>query len=161
MNLIDFTHKDDRSVRDCELFCRIVFGEHDVAHKTIPVPFRPVELPSKLKFGYYFSGKLFPTFRYTELMMILHTKDTMVRSSPANVRAVQETINALRSQGHECVEFVPSLSMFTLFGILRLAHDVGRVGRDAMSAFVALTTADGYKRMLSTLESDPAVRVTL
>ncbi|KAI9566910.1 amidase signature domain-containing protein [Boletus coccyginus] len=107
-----------RSVKDCELFCRTVFGELDGAHQTVPVPFRPVELPSKLKFGYYFT-------------------DGMVQSSPANVRAVQETIDALRSQGHECVEFVPSLS------------------EDAMATFVALTSADGYKRMLATIESDP------
>ncbi|KAF8556541.1 amidase signature enzyme [Imleria badia] len=107
-----------RSVRDCELFCRIVFGQQDGAHQTVPVPFRPVELRGKLKFGYY-------------------VEDSMIRSSPANVRAVQETIKALRSQGHECVEFLPSLS------------------KEAMSTFVALTTADGYKRMLSTIESDP------
>lgn len=43
----------------------------------------------------------------------------MLQSSPANVRAVQETINALKSQGHECVEFSPSLSMFESFRILR------------------------------------------
>ncbi|KAG8212908.1 amidase signature domain-containing protein [Butyriboletus roseoflavus] len=107
-----------RSVRDCELFCRTVFGDQDGAHQIVPVPFRPVELPSKLKFGYYFS-------------------DTMLQSSPANVRAVQETINALRSRGHECVEFLPSLSS------------------EAMTTFVGLTTADGYRRMLSTVESDP------
>lgn len=29
-----------------------------------------------------------------------------------------------------------------------------------MSTFVGLTTADGYRRMLSTVESDPKVRVT-
>ncbi|KAF8120361.1 amidase signature domain-containing protein [Boletus edulis] len=107
-----------RSVRDCELFCRTVFGEQDHAHQTVPLPFRPVELPGKLKFGYYVS-------------------DTMVHISPANVRAVQETIDALRSQGHECVEFSPSLS------------------KEAMSTFVALATADGYKRMLSTIKPDP------
>ncbi|KAN0092624.1 Amidase signature domain containing protein [Tylopilus felleus] len=107
-----------RSVKDCELFCRVVFGQQDGAHQTVPLPFRPVELPKKLKFGYYSS-------------------DGLVQFSPANVRAVQETINALRLQGHECVEFSPSLS------------------KEAMSTFVALTTSDGYKRMLSTIESDP------
>lgn len=49
-------HSDCRSVRDCELFCRLVFGEQDSAHQIVPIPFRPVELSSKLKFGYYFSG---------------------------------------------------------------------------------------------------------
>lgn len=80
----------------------------------------------------------------------------MVQSSPANVRAVQETIDALRSQGHECVEFVPSLSMLNAL-VFGLAHDLGRVGEDAMATFVALTSADGYKRMLATIESDPTV----
>ncbi|KAF8135201.1 amidase signature domain-containing protein [Boletus edulis] len=60
-----------RSVRDCELFCRTVFGEQDHAHQTVT------------------QWYIFP---------------------PRNVRAVQETIDALRSQGHECVEFSPSLS---------------------------------------------------
>ncbi|KAH0833464.1 amidase signature domain-containing protein [Lanmaoa asiatica] len=123
-----FAHQDDRSVRDCELFCRTVFGEQDGAHQNVPIPFRPVDLPSKLKFGYYFSGKSFSTY-------------AMLQSSPVNVRAVQETIDALRSRGHECVEFFPSLS------------------KEAMNAFVGLTTADGYRRMLSTIESDPKVRV--
>ena len=91
-------------------------------------------------------------------MLILHTKDTMIRSSPANVRAVQQTIKALRSQGHECAEFQPSLSMSKSFDACRLAHDLGRAGKEAMSTFVGLTTADGYKRMLSTIESDPKVR---
>ncbi|KAG9316056.1 amidase signature domain-containing protein [Chiua virens] len=107
-----------RSVKDCELFCRIVFGEQDSAHKIAPIPFRPIELANKLKFGYYFS-------------------DGMLQSSPANVRAVQETINVLRSQGHECIEFSPTLS------------------KEAMNTFVGLITADGYQRMLSTVESDP------
>ncbi|KIJ62913.1 hypothetical protein HYDPIDRAFT_182577 [Hydnomerulius pinastri MD-312] len=107
-----------RSVKDCELFCRTIFGEQDPSHQNIPIPYRPAELPSKLKFGYYFS-------------------DQMVRSSPANVRAIQKTVDALRLQGHECIEFLPSLS------------------KEAMNTFVGLATADGYKKMLSTLESDP------
>ncbi|KAG6372254.1 amidase signature domain-containing protein [Boletus reticuloceps] len=124
LGLIHNAYQNDRSVRDCELFCRTVFGELDYANQTVPVPFRPVELPGKLKFGYYVSGKLPPAY-------------AMIHISPANVRAVQETIDALKSQGHECVEFSPSLS------------------KEAMSTFVALATADGYKRMLSTIESDP------
>lgn len=56
-NLIGFAQQDDRSVKDCELFCRVVFGQQDGAHQTVPLPFRPVELPKKLKFGYYSSGK--------------------------------------------------------------------------------------------------------
>lgn len=55
-------HIDFRSVKDCELFCRVVFGEQDDAYKNVPLPFRPVELSGKLKFGYYFSGKLLRTY---------------------------------------------------------------------------------------------------
>ena len=31
--------------------------------------------------------------------------DEVVKASPANVRAVLETVAALKKQGHECVEF--------------------------------------------------------
>jgi Asp-tRNA(Asn)/Glu-tRNA(Gln) amidotransferase A subunit family amidase len=47
-----------RSVEDLELFCRAIFGQQDpVAYNIPPVPFREVELPKKLKFGYYFSSQ--------------------------------------------------------------------------------------------------------
>ncbi|KAL4068640.1 amidase signature domain-containing protein [Scleroderma yunnanense] len=107
-----------RSVEDCDLLCRTIFGEMDPNHRVAPVPYRPVELPKKLKFGYYSS-------------------DTLVQASPANVRAIQETVDALRKAGHECVEFSTSLST------------------DAMEIFVGLVTSDGYKKMLSYLQGDP------
>jgi len=50
---------------------------------------------------------------------------------------VLETVEALRKQGHECVEFVPP--------------DVAQ----ALSLFAALTSADGYKTLLSHLGPDP------
>ncbi|KAH7904118.1 amidase signature domain-containing protein [Hygrophoropsis aurantiaca] len=107
-----------RSVGDCELFCRAIFGQQDTVHQNVPLPYRDAELPEKLRFGYY-------------------TSVDMVTSSPANERAVLETVNALRKQGHECIEFSSSL-MST-----------------AMETFVGLATADGYERLLSTLQSDP------
>ncbi|KAI6021726.1 amidase signature domain-containing protein [Pisolithus microcarpus] len=107
-----------RSTEDCDLFSRIAFGQLDPSRRVAPVPYRPAELPKKLKFGYYFC-------------------DSITRSSPATVRAVQETIDALRKAGHECVEFSSVL----------LAS--------AMEVFVGLVTSDGYKRMLSNLEGDP------
>ena len=41
-----------RSVDDLEVASKLMFGNGGVA----PVPFREVELPAKLKFGYYTSG---------------------------------------------------------------------------------------------------------
>jgi amidase len=48
------------SVADVELFCRTAFGVQDSLHKVAPVPYRDVELPSKLRFGYYTSGASTP-----------------------------------------------------------------------------------------------------
>ncbi|KAI6025550.1 amidase signature domain-containing protein [Pisolithus marmoratus] len=107
-----------RSIEDCDLFSRIAFGQLDPARRVTPVPYRPVELPKKLKFGYYFW-------------------DSLTRSSPATVRAIQETVNALRKSGHECVEFSTLLP------------------HSAMEVFVGLVSSDGYKKMLSYLEGDP------
>ena len=81
-----------RTVEDLEAAARAVFGRRggDVSYFPAPIPYRNVQLPKKLKFGYY-------------LM------DGLVKASPACKRAVLETVEALRSEGHECVEFaVPS-----------------------------------------------------
>lgn len=107
-----------RSIEDCDLFSRITFGQLDPARRVTPVPYRPVELPKKLKFGYYFC-------------------DSLAQSSPATVRAIQETVNGLRKAGHECVEFSTLLPP------------------SAMEVFVGLVTSDGYKKMLSHLQGDP------
>ncbi|KAG2132990.1 amidase signature domain-containing protein [Suillus clintonianus] len=107
-----------RSVEDCELFCKTIFGQKDPAHQNIPLPYQPVELSSKLRFGYYLS-------------------DGLLESSPACKRAVLETVSALRKQGHECIEFASPL------------HTT------AMEVFLGLASSDGYKKMLSYLDSDP------
>lgn len=107
-----------RSVQDCELFCKTIFGQKDSSHQNIPMPYHAVELPPKLRFGYYLS-------------------DGMMESSPACKRAVLETVSALRKQGHECIEFTSSLNA------------------SAMEVFLGLTSSDGYKKMLSHLDSDP------
>ncbi|EGO24971.1 hypothetical protein SERLADRAFT_370184 [Serpula lacrymans var. lacrymans S7.9] len=107
-----------RSVQDCELFCRTIFGQQDPSNQTAPLPYREVLLPTKLRFGYY-------------------TYDGVVRASPANKRAVLETVDALRKQGHECIEFRTSLPL------------------EVMKVFVGLATADGYERILSHLGPDP------
>ena len=81
-----------RTVEDLEVAARAVFGRRggDVSYFPAPIPYRNVQLPKKLKFGFY-------------LM------DGLVKASPACKRAVLDTVEALRSEGHECVEFaVPS-----------------------------------------------------
>ncbi|KAG1736566.1 amidase signature domain-containing protein [Suillus lakei] len=107
-----------RSVQDCELFCKTIFGQKDSSHQNIPLPYQPVELPSELRFGYYLS-------------------DVITETSPACKRAVLETVSALRKQGHECIEFTSSLNA------------------TAMEVFLGLASSDGYKKMLSHLDSDP------
>ncbi|KAG2353408.1 amidase signature domain-containing protein [Suillus spraguei] len=106
------------SVQDCELFCKTIFGQKDSSHQNIPMSYHAVELPSKLRFGYYLS-------------------DGMMESSPACKRAVLETVSALRKQGHQCIEFTSPLNA------------------SAMEVFLGLTSSDGYKKMLSHLDSDP------
>ena len=74
-----------RSVEDIELASRVVFGK-SANYSSAPVPYREVKPEQKLKFGYYFN-------------------DGMARITPACYRAVSETVEALRKEGHECVEF--------------------------------------------------------
>ncbi|KAF9041041.1 amidase signature enzyme [Hymenopellis radicata] len=107
-----------RSLTDLHLFCRTIFGLADPTGGAVPLPYRDARLPAKLKFGYY-------------------TSDEFIKASPANKRAVLETVDALRKKGHECVEFTPPG-----------AHE-------ALVVFLALTSADSYKKMLSHLGPDP------
>lgn len=62
--------------------------------------------------------------------------DRFVRASPACQRAVQESVDALKAAGHTCQEIDPP----DVAELLRL--------------FVQLSAADGYKTMMSSLESD-------
>jgi amidase len=106
-----------RSVEDVELVCRTVFGVQNSHPEPAPIPYRDVILPPKLKFGYY-------------------TSDCYIKASPANKRAVLETVEALRRDGHECIEFeVPNASK-------------------AFNLFIAFISSDGYKTMLSHLGPD-------
>lgn len=78
-----------RTVEDIEIASRVVFGK-SANYSSTPVPYREVKLGPRLKFGYYFN-------------------DGIARITPACRRAVSETVEALRRQGHECVEFeIPS-----------------------------------------------------
>ncbi|TFY61189.1 hypothetical protein EVG20_g7152 [Dentipellis fragilis] len=109
-----------RSVEDVEAMAKVFFGARSTNYFPAPIPYRPIELPKKLKFGYYI-------------------RDDFVKSSPACQRAVLETVEALRREGHECVEFVPP-------NVLR-----------AIELFVGLTSADSYETLLSHLGPDPKV----
>ena len=81
-----------RNVEDIELASRVVFGK-SANHSSAPVPYREVKLRRKLKFGYYFN-------------------DGISQITPACHRAVTETVEALRKQGHECIEFeLPSRTL--------------------------------------------------
>ncbi|KAG8982635.1 hypothetical protein FRB93_007949 [Tulasnella sp. JGI-2019a] len=108
-----------RSVDDIELACRLIFGRSTKLDIWLPpLPFKEVTIPAKLKFGYYKS-------------------DALVRASPAVQRAVQETVDALRRQGHECVEFaVPDMI-------------------EAIRIFLGLISADKFKMMFAHLGKDP------
>ncbi|KAF8733457.1 hypothetical protein AX14_003820 [Amanita brunnescens Koide BX004] len=107
-----------RSVDDLELICRTAFGVRGNDYNVMPIPFREVELPKKLRVGYF-------------------TSDGFVKASPACQRAVLEAVDALRRQGHECIEVeIPAANR-------------------AFEIFVGLSSSDGYKTMLSHLGPDP------
>ncbi|KAF9644165.1 amidase signature enzyme [Thelephora ganbajun] len=79
-----------RTIEDIEIASRVVFGK-SANYSSAPVPYRQVKLGQKLKFGYYFD-------------------DGMARITPACHRAVCETVEAPRKQGHESIEFeLPTL----------------------------------------------------
>ncbi|KIL69168.1 hypothetical protein M378DRAFT_184407 [Amanita muscaria Koide BX008] len=107
-----------RCIDDLELMCRTSFGVPGNDNNVIPLPFREVELPKTLRFGYYIT-------------------DNFVKASPACQRAVLETVEALRKEGHECVE-------------IEIPDNLG-----AFEIFVGLSSADGYKTLLSHLGPDP------
>jgi amidase len=84
------------------------------------LPWREVEIPKKLKLGYF-------------------VNDGIAKASPACQRAVKETVDAMKQEGHEVVEVnVKKLEVL-----------------QALELFVALTSADGYATLLSGLKGDP------
>ena len=46
-----------RTVADIELGCRVVFGQESPDYDPVPIPYRDISLPPKLKFGYYVNGE--------------------------------------------------------------------------------------------------------
>ncbi|GAA6007776.1 hypothetical protein JCM10207_004870 [Rhodosporidiobolus poonsookiae] len=110
-----------RCVSDVELMTRVQLDASDELARTegvMPLRYREVELPEKLKFGFF-------------------RTDGFCHASPACERAVLETVDALRRQGHECIEFEPPNPL------------------EAMELFVALTSAGRYSTLLAGLQGDP------
>ncbi|KAG8798930.1 hypothetical protein FRC17_007284 [Serendipita sp. 399] len=109
-----------RSVGDVKRLSQVLFSSisANTYEGLAPVPFRDVELPTRLKIGYYF-------------------EDGWVRTSPANRRAVQETVEALKGAGHELVEF-------------ELPY-----GPKSIQLFAGLTSGDGYRTLQSPCGDDP------
>lgn len=107
-----------RCVEDLEIISRGILGISDDYNEVAPTPWKDAELPKRLRFGYY-------------------TDDGFVKASPANKRAVLETVKALQEQGHECVEFkIPDPTR-------------------PLEVFVAITTSDGYKTLEAHTGPDP------
>ncbi|PRP88416.1 hypothetical protein PROFUN_03330 [Planoprotostelium fungivorum] len=79
-----------RSMKDLEYVTRI-FLNVDISDMDPALqysPYKDVKIHRKLRFGYY-------------------TDDGIVRSSPAVHRSIQETVDALRKEGHEVFPFQP------------------------------------------------------
>lgn len=83
----------------------MVFGTQSSNYSVAPIPFREIQLPHKLRLGYYTSGcKLMSIYiQYRPLTMNYDT-DNYIKASPSCQRAVLETVEALRKAGHECTE---------------------------------------------------------
>ncbi|KAJ6489486.1 amidase signature domain-containing protein [Mycena vitilis] len=107
-----------RCMEDLELACRVSFGAPGVYNDHPPLPFHDVDLPKKLRFGYY-------------------TSDGVLKASPACMRAVKQTIDALESAGHDCIELDQHLAP------------------EIMLTYHKITCADGYKTLLKEKGSDP------
>ena len=126
-----------KAVEDIEIASRVVFGK-SANYSSAPIPYREVEIGQKLKFGYYFD-------------------DGMARITPACHRAVSETVEALRKQGHECVEFELTSRAFPsvchVFKLLTLHMTAGK----AAEVFIALASAAGNKGFFKNKGPDPTV----
>ncbi|GAA5825521.1 hypothetical protein JCM11251_000271 [Rhodosporidiobolus azoricus] len=110
-----------RSVEDVELINAVLCDaapELSGTDGVVPMGWRQVEVKKKMRFGYF-------------------VNDGFCRASPACQRAVLETVEALRKEGHECIEFEPPSPI------------------EAMEFFIALTSAGRYSTLLSGLRGDP------
>ncbi|KAJ3510734.1 hypothetical protein NLJ89_g4506 [Agrocybe chaxingu] len=104
---------------------------------------KDLELVSRVLFGAPSTNSVIPPIPFREatlppkLKFGYYTSDNYIKASPACKRAVLETVEALQAAGHECVEFeIPDSHI-------------------PFNLFAGITSADGYKTMLSHLGPDP------
>lgn len=131
------------TIDDVEWYTKSVLGQQPWLRdaKCLPIPWRPVELPLKLKFA-----------------VMWH--DGMVRPTPPVTRALRTVVESLKSAGCEVIDWDPvdqkqGLSilerMFVADGGLTIEHELKRTGepwRPEMRAYEVATemgTADMWK----------------
>lgn len=139
-----------RSVADLEIATRVVV-DASVSREAqmeglLPLQYREVKLPEKLKFGYYLTGEpCFGDERPRGRADLLLPVDGFCRASPACERAVLETVEALEKQGHECVEFSPldREALSPLRRDLRLRRPFVFTAVKGLELFAGITSADG------------------
>ncbi|OWZ71401.1 hypothetical protein AYX14_03160 [Cryptococcus neoformans] len=102
----------------------------------LPIPWREVEIPKKLRVGYF-------------------TDDHAIKASPACVRAVLESVQVLEKAGHEVIEFDPPdvPEALKIFAGLTSSDGyktlLGNLGCDPMETSMRLTTLGAkYPRWL-------------
>ncbi|XAO27235.1 hypothetical protein I312_106077 [Cryptococcus bacillisporus CA1280] len=102
----------------------------------LPIPWREVEVPKKLRVGYF-------------------TDDHAIKASPACVRAVLESVQVLEKSGHEVIQFDPPDVPEALKIFAGLTSSDGyktllsNLGSDPMEASMRLTTLGAkYPRWL-------------
>lgn len=101
-----------------ELTAAALAQDKMAAEGLLPLPWREKTLPKRLRIGYY-------------------RETGVVRTSPALLRALDVTIDALRAQGHEVVAWDPP-ALWRVFEV-----------------FAALTSADGYRQLMANIGPDP------
>ncbi|KAK8866117.1 hypothetical protein IAR55_001268 [Kwoniella newhampshirensis] len=98
-----------------------------MGEQLLPLPWQDVELPKKLRIGYY-------------------TNDNCIKASPACVRAVEESVAAFRRAGHEVVKFEPPdvSEALKIFAGLTSADGyqtlLSNIGKDPMEPSMRLVT---------------------
>ncbi|KAF8159688.1 amidase [Crassisporium funariophilum] len=104
---------------------------------------KDLEIVSRITFGAPSSNHSIPPLPFREVKLPsklrfgYYTSDNYIKASPACKRAVLESVEALRKAGHECIEFeLPESNI-------------------PFNLFAGITSADGYKTMLSHLGPDP------
>ncbi|GAA99315.1 hypothetical protein E5Q_06010 [Mixia osmundae IAM 14324] len=122
-----------RSPSDLELVCRVVFDAcverrtSRVLTGVMPLPYRDVTLPEKLKLGYYLT-------------------DNLCTTSPACQRAVLEAVRAMEKRGHECVlvDAPDAVQNIKLFASITSADGyatlLASIGTDPKESALYLTT---------------------